>query len=306
MAGFREQFTKRQKKGAHLCVGLDPLVSKVPVSVQDQYLFEWEMIEAHMITVVDQTAKYACMYKPNRAFYEAVDNGEQSLRKVISYIHKEYPGIPVLLDGKRGDIGNTQKQYAHAHFALDKADGLTFSPYMGMDTMMALRNKSKDVALVGICYTTNPSAREVQNILTVGYRASGQALEYKRLWEVMAGKLHAWARGLNVMDNAGIVMAAAHNDPTSDSGTIYTHHLEQARELVGTDMWFLVPGIGAQGGLLKNTIRAAYAGPGTVAINSSSGICFAGYGEDYAKHIKKAAKKLNREIQETIIEECVE
>lgn len=288
--GFREKLAIRQETvGSLLCVGLDPLPEKMPRCIN---YFGHELADeiVHwMCEIVKATAPYASMFKPQRAHYEALDDGEMILRRIVRHIHVRYPGIPVFLDCKRGDISRTQERYRIAQFELDGVDGMNFSPYMGKDCMSALFDpKHPGRAIVGLCYTSNPSAREMQNVTLFH---SGDFY-----WEFVARKIRKWAFEIGINENAGLVMAAAYEMPKG-SGNIYTHHLSSARQLVGNDLWFLIPGIGTQGGFIRETVRNAYTGPGSIAINSSSGIIFASSGEDFREAAATKAKELRDQIR---------
>ncbi len=276
--------TKRQATHKTLlCVGLDPLLDRVPDDIMINNR-RGKVLE-HMKRVVDQTAPYACMFKPNVAFWEAIFRGHDLLKLLVNYIHEKYSDIPVLIDAKRGDIGKTQKQYAIAHLTASghNGDGMTFSPYMGKDTMSGLVcPDTVGKALVGLCYTSNPTAREVQDVILEKYGYP--------LWVVMAQLIYAWARSLDVLSDAGLVVAAAYNDA---SGAPRANHFSILREKIDNHMWFLTPGIDAQGGLVEATVCAGWAGYGSIAINSSSGIIFA---DDPAM----AARNLRDEINSAI------
>ncbi|HMB65558.1 MAG TPA: hypothetical protein VKO42_01670, partial [Patescibacteria group bacterium] len=179
-----------------------------------------------------------------------------------------------------------------AQFDIDGAEGINFNPYMGEGCMQSLVDeKNPGRAIVGLCYTSNPSARQVQDV----------KLESEELyWEFMAQNILNWAEELGITDDAGLVMAAAHEKPKG-SGKIYSHHLSRVREIVGDKLWFLIPGIGipgigTQGSFIEETVKTAYSGPGTIAINSSSGIIFASSGDDYAEAAGKEAQKLSSQI----------
>lgn len=289
---FRAILTERQTKVDSLvCVGLDPLIEKAPKhllgglthpELGPATLYLW------MKSIVDATAPYASMFKPQLAHWEAIRGGVEMLRLIITYIHNNYPDIPVLADSKRVDIDRTQAQYAEAILGNLNADGMNYCGYMGRDTLKSLAQpKFAGRALVGLGRTSNPDAWEVQD----AYMASNRCL-----WQFMVEKQLAWSQEFGVLENAGIVMGAAHKDPIS-LNSIYSDHLARAREIVGTSMWFLIPGIGTQGGFVLATVRAAYAGPGTIAINSSSGIIFASQGEDFASAAGKATETLRDEIR---------
>lgn len=273
---FREMLAKRQiETNSLVCVGLDPLVEKIPKRMRWakwwQKILIWPIwpnfirIFVHMAAVADRTAEHASMFKPQAAHYEAVFLGTLGLYMLARYIRRNYPDIPVFLDCKRGDIERTQGCYGNAWLDLFGFDGMNFSPYMGSSCLSALYNpKRKGKALVSLCYTSNSDAREVQDL---------KLADGSFLWEQMALFILHWAKKADCLENAGLVMAAAYR-PTKTSPA-YTHHLESVRELVGNQLWFLIPGIGTQGGEEEETVRAAYRGPGSIAVNSSSKICFA-------------------------------
>lgn len=287
--GFRQTLADRQKKvNSLVCVGIDPKPEKLPECIKG--VDNSAKILSWMTGIIDATAPFTSMYKPNRAFFEAIGGGRTILQNIISHIHNTYPDILVFLDCKRGDIGNTQARYAEAHFELDGADGMNFSPYMGKDCMSALVDLERypGKAIVGLCYTSNPAARQVQDIRL----PNGDFY-----WEFIAKIILGWAKDLGVVENAGLVMAAAHKDP-QDSELICSRHLSSVREIVGSDLWFLIPGIGTQGGFIAETVKAAFVGWGSIAINSSSGIIFASSGEDYAQAAADKTEALRDQIRE--------
>ncbi len=288
--GFRQKLSQRQQKvNSLVCVGLDPLLEKLPSSIVG-FEHDWEKVAHWMCRIVDETAPFASLFKPQRAHYEAISDGEKALRKIVQHIHKQHEDIPVFLDCKRGDIGRTQACYRIAQFDLDGVDGMNFSPYMGKDCMQSLVDpKNPGRAIVGLCYTSNSSAREVQDVRL----ESGDLY-----WEFIAKTTLKWAEELGVAEDAGLVMAAAHEYPKS-SGDIFSFHLKRVRELVGDKLWFLIPGIGTQGGFIEQTVHASLSGPGSIAINSSSGIIFASSGEDYAEAAAVKAQELNNQIRES-------
>jgi orotidine 5'-phosphate decarboxylase subfamily 2 len=233
--------------------------------------------------IVDATVPYASMFKPQSAHWEAIRGGRLALQVLVRYIHRKYPEVPVFLDCKRGDIGATQSRYRDAHFLGDGIDGMNFSPYMGEDCMRALVGEpSKNGAIVGLCYTSNSTAREVQDL---------ELLNGQKLWEWMAVTIKNWAEKLGVVENAGLVMAAAYDYPKG-SGIVYSEHLRRCRELVGDSLWFLIPGAGTQGGFVEKTVKAAYVGTGSMAVNSSSGISEASSGADWREAAAGKAKEL--------------
>lgn len=291
-SGFREMLAARQKAANSLaCVGLDPVREKLPVTKQNLMALEpeWYVTAYWTYEIVDATAPFASMFKPQRAHWEAISNGEKALRQVVDYIHRKYPTIPVFLDCKRGDIDRTQARYRGAQLGLDGVDGMNFSPYMGKECMQFLVDKEKypGRALVGLCHTSNKSARETQDV---------RLADSRFYWEFMAEKILEWAKELGVVADAGLVMAAAYKDPR-DPKKIFSYHLLRVRQIVGDKMWFLIPGIGTQGGFVEETVRASFTGPGSIAINSSSGIIFASSGDDFAEAAARKAEELRDQIR---------
>lgn len=285
---FRQRLLLRQQDiDSLVCVGLDPLLEKMPVSLKRRMWLtrDWKKVAQWMIDIVDATAPFASMYKPQKAHYEAFRGGNKALRVIVEYIRNFYPDIPIFLDCKRGDIGRTQERYRIAHFEIDGVDGMNFSPYMGSTCMSSLYDsRHPGRAIVGLCYTSNPEAREVQDVPLADGRL---------YWQFMAERILQWSRQCGVNENAGLVMAAAHEK----DGEIFSYHLTSCRAIVGEDLWFLIPGIGTQGGFIEETVKAAYTGPGSIAINSSSGIIFASRADDYAVAAAGKAEQLRDQIR---------
>lgn len=259
MIGFRQKLKERQEKiDSLVCIGLDPLPEKIPARFKSSSTTSLQIVN-WMNEIVDKTAPYASMFKLQIAHWEAV-GGSDFLGTTIFHIKQRYPDIPVFIDCKRGDIGRTQACYATALFDLAQADGVNFNPYMGKDCMEGLA-KYPGKALVGLCYTSNQSAREMQNVVL---------LNGKYYWEFVAERVLEWSQELGVTENAGLVMAAAY----LDGDYIIDYHLTSCRKIVKDKLWFLIPGIGTQGGCVERTVLASYMGYGSIALSSSSDIIF--------------------------------
>ena len=291
--GFRQRLKERQEKIQSLvCVGFDPLPPKLPECVTNEpadFHLSTDMV-TWMEKIADATAPYASMFKPQKAHWEAFINGAWALQKLVSYMKINHPEIPVFLDCKRGDIGRTQERYQIAHFDIDGVDGMNFSPYMGDDCMGCLVNKDKPGrAIVGLCYTSNESAREVQDVLLADGR---------HYWEFMAECILAWSEKFGITQDAGLVMAAAYENPKG-SGRVYSEHLTRCRQIVGDQLWFLIPGVGTQGGFVRETVQTAFTDFGSMAISSSSEIDFASSGQDYAEAAAKKARQLRDHIRQS-------
>lgn len=285
---FRGLLRTRQKAiDSVVCIGLDPLIEKIPRSICSVERAGWQEVSKWMIQIVEATASYTSMFKPNRAFYEAFPDGDKALRAIICHINRCYPDIPVFLDCKRGDIGSTQAQYRKAHFEIDGADGMNYNGYMGRSTLTALVDVNYcGRALVGLGRTSNPDAWEIQD--------AWMSNNKKRVWEHMVEKQFQWSKELGVLGSAGIVMGAA----MEVDGKPNALHLRRARQIVGDQMWFLIPGFGTQGGCIEATITESFMGPGSIACNSSSGIIFASSDKDYADAAGDKAQEFCRKIRE--------
>jgi len=287
--GFRARLAARQKAvNSLVCVGLDPLEEKTPAHIAPGRPL-WLRVALHMISIVDATAPFASMYKPQKAHYEAIPDGQKALQMIVDYIHMKYPSIPVFLDCKRGDIDRTQAKYRFAHFEIDGVDGMNFSSYMGKDCMAQLVDKENfpGRAIVGLCYTSNKSAREVQDVILADGRA---------YWEFIAACTLTWAEELGITEDAGLVMAAAY-EVKKGSGEIYSAHLSLCRKIVGNKFWYLMPGVGTQEGFIEETVSSAFIDAGSIAINSSSGITCVSMGEDYAEAAAHEAMNLRDTIR---------
>lgn len=291
--GFRQSLKERQEAvDSLLWVGLDPLPEKLPPCLLGSGPYALATaIATWMETIADATAPFTSLFKPQKAHWEAFPNGAWALQETVRYIKANHPGIPVFLDCKRGDIGRTQERYRIAHFEIDGVDGMNFSPYMGKDCMEYLVSKDhQGRALVGLCYTSNPSAREVQDVLLADGR---------RYWEFIAETTLKWAEELGVVGDAGLVMAAAFENPKG-SGVVASSHLHRCREIVGDKLWFLIPGIGTQGGFLAETVRASFTGYGSIAIGSASDIIFASSGNDFAEAAALKARQPRDSAREAL------
>lgn len=263
---FKSKLEKIVKKNnSLLCIGLDTDIAKIPDHLKCKQfpIFEFNR------EIIDATCDLICAYKPNIAFYEAADGlaGLLQLKKTIDYIKQNYPEIPVILDAKNADIGNTNEGYAKFSFDYLGADAITLHPYLGKEALKPFLER-KDKGLFILCRTSNPGAGEFQDLEING----------KPLYQVVAEKV---AKDWNYNDNCGLVV-----------GATYPAQLEIVRRIVGNTP-LLIPGIGVQGGDIKKTVQAGVDKNGKNAIiNSSRAIIYASGGEDFGKKARKEAEKL--------------
>ncbi|MEY4591979.1 MAG: hypothetical protein RIR18_874 [Pseudomonadota bacterium] len=265
---FTEQLaTAWHKNNSLLCVGLDPDPAKFPAHLQGKPNAIFEFCAG----IVDATADLVCSFKPQIAYF-AARRAEDQLEALISYIHEKHPGIPVILDAKRGDIGNTAEQYAIEAFERFKADAVTINPYMGRDSVEPwLAYPDKGVIL--LCRTSNPGGSDLQ-FLNVG-NAGGEEKLFERVARLVADE---W----NTTGQCALVV-----------GATFPAEIARVREIVG-DIPLLVPGIGAQGGDIQATVTAGQTSAGKtpgagLMINSSRAILYAGKDENYAAAARQVA-----------------
>ena len=256
-----------------LCVGLDPEPGRLPAQLRD-------MPAARAITyfcraVVEATAPYVCAFKPNLAFFEVLGpEGMSVFEEVLQAIPRH---IPVIVDAKRGDLGNTARNYAAAFYDVYGCDALTVNPYLGYDSVAPfLAYRDKGVFL--LCRTSNPSARDFQDVLVYG--EDGQV---RPLYEVVARRVQSW----NTAGNCGLVV-----------GATYPQELHTIRSMC-PDMPILIPGVGAQGGDLEASVVAGMDAFGEKAIIAvSRSVLFAGKGTDFATSAANEALALRDRINE--------
>jgi len=251
-----------------LCIGLDSDINKIPFHIKGtdnpQYNFNKAIIEA--------TYDLVCAYKPNSAFYEAQgEEGIRQLKQTVYFVKENYPKIPVILDAKRADIGNTNEGYVKFAFDHLGADAITLHPYLGKDALKPFLER-RDKGLFILCRTSNSGAGEFQDL----------EIDGKPLYQVIAAKV---AKDWNYNGNCGLVV-----------GATYPKELDIVRHIVG-NIPILIPGIGAQGGDLEKTVQAGVDKTGLNAlINSSRGIIFASTGVNFAEKAREEALKLKNLI----------
>lgn len=258
-----------RKNNSLVCVGLDSDMTKLPQKIRSMENPQYEFNKA----IIDATADFVCAYKPNTAFYEAEgSDGIKQLKLTTDYLKRTYPEIPIILDAKRADIGNTNEGYVTYAFEWLGADAITLHPYLGKEALKPFLEQ-KEKGLFILCRTSNPGAGELQDLPING----------KPLYQIVAENI---TKEWNHNNNCGLVV-----------GATYPSELEIVRHIVGDGIPLLIPGIGAQGGDTEKTVKAGLDSNGMNAIiNSSRGIIFASSGEDFAQKAAEEAKKLRDEI----------
>lgn len=263
---FIQQLQRRWVEGdTLLCVGLDPDTARLPAHLarSPQPLFDF------CTAIVDATADMVCAFKPQIAYFAAV-GAEDQLSRLIEYIHTRHPGVPVILDAKRGDIGDTARLYAVEAFERYDADAVTVNPYLGRESVEPYLSYP-DRGVVLLCRTSNPDSAWLQN-----YPPDHP------VFLRVAGAARSWNHHGNMMLVAGAT---------------YTEDLRRIREVAG-DLPLLVPGVGAQGGDLPAVITAGLDQQGGgLVVNASRSVLFAGSGASFAEAAGEAARHLRDEMR---------
>ena len=265
--GFMQALRDRWNSANSLvCVGLDPEPTKFPA----RFANDTDAAFNFCRSIVDATAQYVCCFKPQIAHFAAL-GAEGALQRLVAHIHATHPGIPVILDSKRGDIGSTAQHYAAEAFDRYAADAVTANPYLGRDSLQPFLDRA-DRGVVILCRTSNPGAADLQDLSVDG----------RPLYQHVAEKV---ARDWNGNGNCALVV-----------GATWPQQLREVRAIVG-DLPFLVPGVGAQGGDVEAVVTNAKTADGTgLVVSSSRAILYASEGDDFADAAAAAAESLRDQI----------
>ena len=264
-----------RQNGSMVCVGLDPEPARFPGALRGDASRIFDFCAA----IVEATADLVIAFKPQIA-YCAAHRAEDQLERLMAHMRQVAPGVPVILDAKRGDIGSTAAQYAVEAFERYGADAVTLSPFMGFDSVEPyLRYHGKGAFL--LCRTSNPGGDDLQSQRLSS--VPGEPLLYEHVARLAQGP---W----NLNGQLGLVV-----------GATYPAEIERVRAIAPT-LPLLIPGVGAQGGDAVATVKAGWRGDGqgTVApiiVNSSRAILYASAGEDFAQAARREALKTRDLLQ---------
>jgi orotidine-5'-phosphate decarboxylase len=266
-----------QSHGSMLCVGLDPEPTRFP----DRLRGDASRIYDFCAAIVDATADLALAFKPQIAYF-AAHRAEAQLEQLMAHMRRAAPGVPIILDAKRGDIGSTAEQYAIEAFERYGADAVTLSPFMGFDSVQPYLKRHDKGAFL-LCRTSNPGGDDLQNQRLAG--VEGQPLLYEYLATLAQG---AW----NTNGQLGLVV-----------GATYPAEIARVRELA-PNLPLLIPGVGAQGGDAASTVRAGWRGTqdglsstGAIVVNSSRAILYASSNADFAVAARAEAQRTRDVLQ---------
>lgn len=263
-----ELFAAITERRSYLCVGLDTEYAKLPEHLKEHpdAIFEFNR------QIIDATADYCVAYKPNIAFYEALGPaGWDALARTLAYIPKTHFTIA---DAKRGDIGNTSRLYATAFFEKMTFDAITVAPYMGRDSVEPfLGFEGKWAIILGL--TSNVGSGDFQQLTSAGEPIYAHVLRTAAKW--------------GTPENTMFVIGATHPEQFRDVRRILPEH------------FFLVPGIGAQGGDLAAVSRNGFNAQCGLLVNSSRGIIYASSGTDFAEAARHEAQKIQSDMAKLLL-----
>ena len=260
----------QQQNQSMLCVGLDPEPTRFPGKLKGDASRIYDFCAA----IVDATADLVISFKPQIAYF-AAHRAEEQLERLMAYMRKVAPHVPIILDAKRGDIGSTAEQYAIEAFERYGADAVTLSPFMGFDSVAPyLKHHGKGAFL--LCRTSNPGGDDLQNQRLAS--VDGQPLLYEHIARLAQGP---W----NLNGQLGLVV-----------GATYPTEIERVRA-VAPNLPLLIPGVGAQGGDAVATVRAGWRDGAPIIVNSSRAILYASNNEDFAQAARREALKTRVVLQ---------
>ncbi len=268
----QQLYEQISKKKSYLCVGLDTDIKKIPKHLLKcpDPVFEFNK------QIIDATSEYCVAFKPNLAFYEAMGpDGLRSLKRTIDHIS---PDIFTIADAKRGDIGNTSEMYADAFFNYYNFDSVTVAPYMGKDSVVPFLKDGKWVILLAL--TSNSGSMDFQMMEVCS------SIEQKdtKLFQEVIRHARKWANEDSIM----FVVGATHPEL-----------FKMIRE-IAPDNFLLVPGVGAQGGSLKELSETGMNSKCGLLVNSSRQIIYASSGEDFADKAREQAQYMQKEMHELL------
>jgi len=260
-----------QQKRSYLCVGLDTDITKIPKHLQSHpdAVFEFNK------QIIDVTQDLCVAYKINTAFYEAMGlKGWEAMEKTVNYIPKEQF---IIADAKRGDIGNTSSQYAKAFFETMNFDAITVAPYMGEDSVKPFLEFENRWAIV-LGLTSNAGSKDFEQLKLVREDSNHGDAEF--LFETVLKKVSGWGTDENLMFVVGATKAS---------------DLEEIRKIIPSH-FLLVPGVGFQGGSLKEVSKYGLNKDCGLLVNASRAIIYAGEKEDFAAEARAIALEYQSEM----------
>lgn len=269
---YKKKLEKKWREKRFVCLGLDPEIEKIPQKIKKKYKNPKDIIFNFNKEIIDSTVDIVATYKPNSAFYEAWgQDGWETLKLTVDYIRDNFPDMPIILDAKRADIGNTSRMYAKAAFEYFNADSVTVYPHVGRDALEPFF-EYKDKTTIVLIKTSNPDSKMFMDLDVRG----------KPYYLRIAEEISTWN-----IDNIGIFVGATYPEEMASVRNIFPNAP------------FLSAGLGAQGGDVKKIVKAGInKDKNGIVFNSSRGILYASSGEDFAIVARAEVIKLNDQIVE--------
>lgn len=266
---YSKKLKKKWDEKKFVCVGLDPEIDKIPEVIKKNKSVRDTIFEFNK-EIIKSTSSVAAAFKPNSAFYEAEgSDGWNALKLTIDYIHENYPDMPVILDAKRGDIGNTSRLYAKAAFEFFNADAVTVYPHAGRDAIQPFFEYTDHTTIV-LIKTSNPDSKMFMDLVVNG----------KPYYLCLAEEIASW----NV-PSIGMFVGATHPE-----------EMQNVRNLFPSAP-FLTAGVGAQGGNVEEIVTAGVDKKSQgIVFNSSRNILYASSQNDFGQKALAETIKLNNEI----------
>ena len=266
-----ELFRNIQKKKSYLCIGLDTDYSKIPKFLLDK---EYPIFEFNK-RIIDATEDLVVAYKPNLAFYESMGAaGLMSLEMTINYLRRHFPDIFIIADAKRGDIGNTSRLYANAYFKTLDCDAITVSPYMGYDSVSPFLETKGRWAII-LALTSNEGSMDIQQ---------QKAKDDNPIYKLVIRKALEWGNVNNMMFVIGATKA---------------QEMKEIRKII-PEHFFLVPGIGSQGGKLSDVAEFGMNDRCGLLVNASRSIIYADGTNKFEMAAREQATIIKDEMELTL------
>ncbi|GIW64664.1 MAG: orotidine 5'-phosphate decarboxylase [Patescibacteria group bacterium] len=271
-----------EKNKSFICVGLDSDLEKITEKFKAKKYPQYSFNKY----IINKTFDLVCSYKLNTSFYEAIGHqGIYELKLTCDYLREKYPEIPIIIDAKRADIGNTNRGYVDFVFKYLQADAVTVNPYLGSEALKPFL-EMKDKGIIILCKTSNEGSGEIQNLklkvksqkLKIPPKTAGkQKFKKLNLYQYLAYQVvNKWNKNKNCL----LVI-----------GATYPRQLKEIRSIVGDDIWFLVPGIGSQGGDINQVLKKGLNKNGKgLIINISRSVIFA---EDPREKLKDFTQNIS-------------
>lgn len=291
MANFSEMLGKRWKSGARVCIGLDLDQHRIPGRLFDYNVYD--AIFQYGSRIVQKTHDVALAYKLNLGFFVGKDQHylQKALLRLIEYIREFAPGVPIILDAKWGDTARTNRGYVESAFVYYNVDAITLHFYPGKAAAQPFLDHEGKGIIVVCRMSTEDTQQQDRLVLPTPEEASLWGLKQEALIPYYQTIAYEVSRSWNANRNCSLVV-----------GATQPRALHAVRKIVGDDMWLLSPGIGAQGGSIRDALRAGLNSKNQgLILSSSSDIVFASSGDDFAREARQTVEKVTTRVNQVLL-----